>query len=53
MPYETLVRIQTGIRPKDARELQNLADKRQCTIADVARQCIHEGLKIVVGEKHG
>ena len=47
MPYETLTRIQTGITPRDAYKLRQLADERQCKIATIARQCIHEGLKVI------
>ena len=48
MPYKSMERIQTGIDPVDAMQLRILARERQCSVADIARQCIHEGLKILL-----
>lgn len=53
MPFKNMVRIQAGLDPLDFLELKALAEKRQCSISDVARQCIREGLKVIKRKEDG
>lgn len=48
MPYKSMKRVQTGVDPLDFLELLSLATERQCSVADIARQCIREGLKVIL-----